>query len=288
MGIMNFLKVDHVNFAYNGTPVLDGVSLNFKKGEILSILGPNGSGKTTLLKLILGLCQPDNGEVNLDGRSVKTLGPRALARNVAYVPQVHRMAFSFSMRDVVMMGRIPHKPFFFKYSKNDEQLAEAAMKRLGILHLKDRPYTDVSGGERQLCLIARALTQGAHTFVMDEPVTGLDYGNQIRLLSIIRDLAKEGYTFIQTTHFPDHALWMGGRVLMLKHGKVVAHGPAESVITRRYLSSLYHLDMDVDQTMCGVRVCIPRAMTPGDSEIPKLPGVPGVPEMPEIKGMPAA
>ena len=260
MGMMAFISVEEVSFAYNGTLVLDTVSLTVKKGEILSILGPNGSGKTTLLKLMLGLYRPRSGDVILDGQPVKNLTARTLARSIAYVPQVHRMAFSFRMLDVVMMGRIPHKPFFFRYSNDDKHLAESAMERLGIFHLKDRPYTAVSGGERQLCLIARALTQGAHTFVMDEPVGGLDYGNQVRLLAIIRGLSEEGYTFIQSTHFPDHALWMAGRVLMLKKGKVVAEGPAEDALNGASLSDLYHLGMDVSKTACGLRVCVPDAM----------------------------
>ena len=260
---MTVIFVDQVSFAYNGKTVLDRVSLSVSSGDVLSILGPNGSGKTTLLKLILGLYEPREGRVMLHGEPVTGLPARTLARGIAYVPQVHRMAFAFRMIDVVMMGRIPHKPFFFRFSKEDGQTAEEAMDRLGIAHLKDRPYTGVSGGERQLCLIARALAQGATIFVMDEPVSGLDYGNQMRLLMTIRDLADDGYTFIQTTHFPDHALWMEGSVLMLKRGAVVAHGPAESTLTRSSLSDLYHLDMEVDETRCGVRVCIPGAMMPG-------------------------
>jgi iron complex transport system ATP-binding protein len=260
MGMMPIISVDQVSFAYNGTNVVDNVSLSMKKGGILSILGPNGSGKTTLLKLILGLNRPDSGTVVMNGCNVANMPTRTLARHIAYVPQVHRMAFSFRMLDVVMMGRIPHKPFFFRYSNHDERLAENAMDRLGIAHLKDRPYTAVSGGERQLCMIARALTQEAHTFVMDEPVSGLDYGNQVRLLTIIRSLATEGYTFIQTTHFPDHALWMAGKVLMLDKGRVVAFGPADQAITPAALSALYHLDMDIARTVCGMRVCLPNAV----------------------------
>ena len=259
--MMAFISVNQVSFAYNGKSVLDQVSVAIPKGEILWVLGPNGSGKTTLLKLILGFYRPDAGTVLVNGCPVLNLPSRILARDIAYVPQVHHMAFSFRMLDVVMMGRIPHKPFFFRYSKEDEHLAESAMARLGIVHLKNRPYTAVSGGERQLCLIARALTQGARTFVMDEPVSGLDYGNQIRLLTIIQSLAQEGYTFIQTTHFPDHALWMDGQVLMLKNGKVVREGSAENAITRTSLSDLYHLDMDVTQTRSGIRVCVPDALT---------------------------
>ncbi|MFA6011880.1 MAG: ABC transporter ATP-binding protein [Desulfobacteraceae bacterium] len=257
---MTLITVDRVSFSYNGTTVLHDVSLSVGKGDILSVLGPNGSGKTTLLKLILGLNKPLKGDVLLERHPVKSLQPRILAQRIAYVPQIHHMAFSFRMLDVVMMGRIPHKPFFFRYGKDDKHLAESAMDRLNILHLKDRPYTAVSGGERQLCLIARALAQGARTLVMDEPVGGLDYGNQIRLLSIVRELAREGYTFIQSTHFPDHALWMAGRVLMLNKGRVVAEGMAEKAVTSESLSELYRVPMDVTQTMCGVTVCVPEEM----------------------------
>jgi iron complex transport system ATP-binding protein len=260
MELMTLVTVDQVSFSYNGTTVLDDVSLSVGSGDILSVLGPNGSGKTTLLKLILGLYKPGKGRVSLEGRPVKSLLSKDLARSIAYVPQVHRIAFAFRMLDVVMMGRIPHKPFFFRYSKNDEHLAELSMERLGILHLKDRPYTAVSGGERQLCLIARALAQGARVFVMDEPVGGLDYGNQIRLLSIIRDLSKEGYTFIQSTHFPDHALWMAGRVMMLNKGRVVAEGKSEEAVTSEALSALYRVPMDVTRTTCGLAVCVPKEM----------------------------
>lgn len=260
--MMSYFSVRDVGFAYNGKPVLHRVSFSLKEGEILSILGPNGSGKTTLLKLLLGFFPPDHGDVMVKGRQVSTLTSREIARRIAYVPQVHRMAFAFRMLDVVMMGRIPHKPFFFRYSKEDVLLAEAAMDRLHIRHLKNRPYTDVSGGERQLCLIARSLTQGARTFVMDEPVSGLDYGNQMRLLLTIRELADQGFTFVQTTHFPDHALWMSGQVLMLKNGKVVGRGDAARTVTREALTRLYHMDMDVTKTRSGIRVCVPKAMTP--------------------------
>lgn len=266
MEMMTLVTVDRVSFSYNGTKVLDDVSLAAGKGCIVSVLGPNGSGKTTLLKLILGLFTPLQGDVFLEGRPVKSLSARTRARRIAYVPQVHRMAFAFRMLDVVMMGRIPHKPFFFRYGKDDEHLAESAMDRLNILHLRDRPYTAVSGGERQLCLIARALTQGARVFVMDEPVSGLDYGNQIRLLSIIRDLSKDGYTFIQSTHFPDHALWMAGRVLMLKKGRVAGEGKAEETVTSEALSELYQAPMDVTRTMCGMTVCVPEELRRSNGE----------------------
>jgi iron complex transport system ATP-binding protein len=257
---MRLIAVNDVTFAYAHKPVLQKVSVAFAAGEVVSLLGPNGSGKTTLLKIVLGFFSPQSGEVLLEGRPVGTIAPRQLARRIAYVPQVHRIAFGYRVLDVVLMGRMPHKPFFFRYDAADEQAALKALERLGIAHLKERPYSEVSGGERQLVLIARALAQGADIFVMDEPVNGLDYGNQIRLLARIADLAAGGYTFIKTTHFPDHALWVSDRVVMLKEGRVVADGPTEAIVNPANLYTLYNTPVDVVELNGGARICVPQAL----------------------------
>ena len=257
---MSMITVDRVTFGYDGQPVLEDVRLAIAPGEIVALLGPNGSGKTTLLKILLGLYLPHRGDVFLDGRPVRERSARRLARRIAYVPQVHRAAFGYRVLDIVMMGRLPHKPFFFRYGRADERIAMEALNRLDIDHLHDRTYTELSGGERQLVLIARALTQGADIFVMDEPVNGLDYGNQIRLLHRIADLADSGYTFIKTTHFPDHALWVSDRVVMLKAGRVVADGPTAATITRTNLYKLYHIPVDVMALPQGGLMCVPEAL----------------------------
>ena len=262
---MALIAVDHVTFGYGRRPVLDDVSLNFAPGEVVSLLGPNGSGKTTLLKLILGIHAPQRGQVLLEGRPVREIPARRLARRIAYVPQIHRTSFGYRVLDVVMMGRIPRKPFFFRYDENDERAARQALERLAIGHLENRPYTAVSGGERQLILIARALVQGADIFVMDEPVNGLDYGNQVRLLSRIADFARDGYTFIKTTHFPDHALWISDRAIMLRQGRVVADGPSSAAITREKLHRLYNIPVDVFELNGGHRICVPEALRRTDS-----------------------
>ena len=254
------IAVQNVTFGYLHQPVLQNISVSFQAGEVVSLLGPNGSGKTTLLKIVLGLFPPQSGEVLLEGRPVRAMAPKQLARRIAYVPQFHRIAFGYRVLDVVLMGRLPHKPFFFRYGAQDEQAAVKALERLGIEHLKDRPYTEVSGGERQLVLIARALAQGADIFVMDEPVNGLDYGNQIRLLARIADLSRSGYTFIKTTHFPDHALWVSDRVVMLKEGGVVADGPAAETINKANLYQLYNTRVDVVGLNGGGRICVPHAL----------------------------
>ena len=257
---MSFICMDHVTYGYGDTPVLNDISLSLGKGEVVSLLGPNGSGKTTLLKVLLGLCRPQNGEVRLEGCPVRNINAKALARRIAYVPQTHKISFAYRVIDVVLMGRMPHKPFFFRYSKQDEIKAVNALEQLSIAHLKDRPYTEVSGGERQMTLIARALAQGADILVMDEPVTGLDYGNQIRLLAQIAALADEGYTFIKTTHFPEHAVWISDRVVMLKKGTILANGEASQVVNEENLYLLYNTDIGMADLDEGLRVCVPRSM----------------------------
>lgn len=258
--------VEDVSFGYSKKPVLENVSVRFGKGEIVSILGPNGSGKTTLLKLLLGLCRPAAGRVLLEGVAVSEISPKQLARRIAYVPQDHRSAFSYRVLDMVLMGRAPHKSFFYRTTADDDEAALTALERLSIAHLKDRPYTELSGGERQLTLIARALAQGADIFVMDEPVNGLDYGNQLRLLDRIAQLAGDGYTFIKTTHFPDHALRISDRVVMLKEGRIVADGPTREAVSRENLFRLYNTDVDVVGINDGRRFCVPRKISPSGVE----------------------
>lgn len=257
---MEKVRVRNVEFGYNGVKVLRNVSLRIDTGHVVSLLGPNGSGKTTLLKVLLGLYRPERGEVSLEGRPMREMTPRELARKIAYVPQTHNMSFAYSVMDVVLMGRAPYMSFFSRYSREDKEIALHALERLSITNLKDRVYTELSGGERQLVLIGRALTQGADTLVMDEPLNGLDYGNQIRLLECIAGLAQEGYTFIKTTHFPDHALWVSSRVVLLRRGEIVADGPTDSVVNEMSISDLYKRDIAILDVGNGVRTCLPRSL----------------------------
>ncbi len=254
---INHINATGIQFAYSERPVIKDISFSIKKGEIVTILGSNGSGKSTLIKLLLGLLKPDAGIVKLDGRDISEINPRHIAKEIAYVPQIHNSAFPYSVMEVVLMGRIPHKNFFFKYSGNDYIQANDAMERLSISHLADRPYTNISGGERQLALIARAIAQGAHTFIMDEPAAGLDYGNQMRLLEEIIKLSDEGYTFIKSTHSPEHALWIADRVIMIKDGRIFADGKSSEIITGVNLHSLYKIRVNVEKINGSLRACIP-------------------------------
>ncbi|MBU0910113.1 MAG: ABC transporter ATP-binding protein [Proteobacteria bacterium] len=252
----NLLEVKRAGFAYRGQEVLNDVSLAFQRGEVVTFLGPNGSGKTTLLKIMLGILQPKTGTVLFEGRALKTIPRRDFARQVAYVPQIHRESFAYKVEEVVLMGRMPYQSFFSAYSRKDRDIAAASMDRLDILDLRDRPYTEISGGERQLTLIARALAQGAGVFIMDEPVNGLDYGNQMRLLSGIKGLAAEGLTFIITTHFPDHALMTADRAILFKDGAVIADGPPAQTITREAIFALYRIDVNVVSMNDSGKVCM--------------------------------
>ncbi|MDD2467983.1 MAG: ABC transporter ATP-binding protein [Desulfobulbus sp.] len=249
-----------LRFAYRERIILDDISLDFQAGEVVSLLGPNGSGKTTLLKTLLGLLKPQSGMIYFEGRLLQSYSRSALAKRIAYVPQVHREAFAYSVEDVVLMGRMPYHGLFSTYSQEDRKIATAAMARLDILKLKDRAYTEISGGERQLTMIARSIAQGAGVFIMDEPVNGLDYGNQMRLLADINGLAKDGLTFIMTTHFPDHALMTADRVILFNSGTVIADGRPEDVITRDSLRDLYRIEVNVAAipgTNGTGRICVP-------------------------------
>ena len=239
---MAMIEVEQLSFSYPRRRVIDALTLSIDEGGVVALLGPNGSGKTTLLKLILGLLRPAQGTIRLKGRHIRDISSVELARRLAYVPQMHREAFGYRVADVVLMGRMPHTSFFGGYGKEDRRVVREALERLSIGHLAERPYTEVSGGERQLTLIARALAQGATTFIMDEPTNGLDYGNQGRLLERIGCLAREGYTFLFTTHHPDHALAVADRVVMMLGGVIIRDGPPRETVTPTTLEELYGID----------------------------------------------
>lgn len=238
---MKLFEADSLSFTYRHTPVIDGLNLSIDEGGVVALLGPNASGKTTLLKLLLGLLKPAHGSIRLRDKEIESIPRREMARQLAYVPQVHREAFGYQVFDVVLMGRMPHSSFFSSYGAKDERIVSDAIAKLGISHLARRPYTEISGGERQLTLIARALAQGVRVFVMDEPTNGLDYGNQVRLLERVGRLADEGYTFVFTSHHPEHALAIADRVVMMQRGAIIQDGAPLTTVTPEKLAELYDL-----------------------------------------------
>lgn len=215
------------------------IALELRAGEVLALLGPNGHGKTTLLKTLLGLLPPQGGTLSLEGRPLAALSLAERARLMGYVPQAHAGTFAFSVFEVVLMGRSAHGGVFGKPSARDREVAQAMIARLGITALAQRPYTQISGGERQLVLIARALAQEPRFVILDEPTASLDFGNQGKVMAEIGRLAEEGLGVLFTTHDPNQALRHAGRAMLLRDGEAIATGATAELLTPERLEALY-------------------------------------------------
>ncbi|HQR53447.1 MAG TPA: ABC transporter ATP-binding protein [Burkholderiales bacterium] len=239
------LRAEALAYGYPGRIVGNDVEVALAAGEVVCVLGPNGGGKTTLFRTLLGLLPVQNGHIALGGRPLQDWSRRNLARVVGYVPQAHAANFAFSVREIVLMGRTAHIGAFAAPSHRDREAADAALATLGIAHLGDRAYTEVSGGERQLALIARALAQEAELLLLDEPTASLDFGNQLRVLDQLRALAERGIGVLFSTHDPDHAFLCAERVVMLRDGRILATGRPAEVITRDNLQRLYGVDVEI-------------------------------------------
>ena len=256
------LSAEGLSFAYpGGPPLLDGVSFELSAGEPLTLLGPNGTGKTTLLRCVLGLERLAAGRIRVQGRDLAGLRPAETARVMAYVPQDTATVFPFLVADVVMMGRSAHLGFMASPTAADRRAVGEAMAELEIAHLAERRFHELSGGERQLVLIARALAQGSAILVMDEPCAALDLGNQVRLVRIVRRLARKGYGILLTTHLPDHAFAIGGRAALLKDGRLSGPAPAETLLDPARLAELYGTPVEVVRVpggrASGQVLCVP-------------------------------
>ncbi len=258
---MQPISVENLSFAYKpGKTILENISFSIRSGCITSVLGPNGSGKTTLLKLLLGLNQPTSGTIRIFDRNITDMSFSERARRLAYVPQQHKAVFSYKVADIAAMGRLPHSGIFCQITAADEKIARENLEKMGILHLAECSYTEISGGEQQLVLIARALSQGADILILDEPVAGLDYGNQLLLLKHLRNLAGSGITCIKTTHYPEHALWTSDDSIFLKNGRIAACGNSNQIIDSEMLQSIYGTRINVIETNTGahkMRTCVP-------------------------------
>jgi iron complex transport system ATP-binding protein len=224
---------------YRDRLVGTGLDVALDEGEVLALLGPNGGGKTTLLKTLLGLLPPLGGEVRFGEHALAATSIRERARLLAYVPQSHVATFAFPVETVVLMGRTAHGNLFSRPTARDRAVAASALDRFGIAHLSARPYTMISGGERQLVLLARALAQEPRFIVLDEPTASLDFGNQGKVMREIRALAASGHGVLFTTHDPNQALRLADRAFLLRAGARVTDGPVSSVLTKQNLEALY-------------------------------------------------
>lgn len=240
------LEARAIYFLRADRTVLTGADICVSSGEIVALLGANGAGKSTLFRVMLGLEKMTRGDVLLDGASIATLSQREVARRVAYVPQAHVAPFPYLARDVIMMGRLPATGLFAAPTAQDEAVVSEILARLKITSLAARPYTEISGGERQLVLIARALAQGAQILVMDEPLTGLDYGYQFKALRLFSQLAAAGCGILFSTHHPEHASKIASRVAVLADGKIIADDEPMKIITPKMIELIYGVHVDAD------------------------------------------
>ena len=252
------MHVKDLRFAYGDHEVLGGISFDTEYGQFISVLGPNGVGKSTLFRCLLGLSTPTGGEVTVDGEKISHLSPAQLARKMAYIPQSHHPLFNFSVLDMVLMGTTSQLGRFAAPGKTQEKMALAALERMGIMHLKDRGCSHISGGERQLVLIARAIAQQAKILVMDEPSANLDFGNKLRVMKTVKGLTEDGYTIIQSTHDPEQAYLYSDKILALHGGRVLSWGTPQEVMTESLISTLYGVDVEVCSMHDDrIRVCVP-------------------------------
>ena len=255
------IQVRDVEFSYGKQEVLKGISFCMEKGEFVCVLGANGCGKTTLLKSILAFLTPQHGQVLLYGKDIHQMDERERARKIAYIPQYHTPPFPFTVRDVVLMGRTPHLRRICRPTEKDCRIADESMERLGIAHYANKSYTALSGGQRQMVVIARALAQQPDLLIMDEPTASLDFGNQYLVLAQVKKLAREGMGVLMVTHNPDHAFYCADRIIAMEDGKILSMGDAGKVINEAVMKAVYHMPVKVRSVSLGegldATICIP-------------------------------
>ncbi len=263
------LQAADVRFAYDGAPVINGVSLTVPAGRIVGILGPNGSGKTTLLKLLAGTLSPGAGEVTLEGRSLRAFSRRAVAQRLAVVSQDTQLAFDYSVLEVVLMGRYPHLGALEIEGPEDLAIARRALAATGTEAFERRLFTTLSGGERQRVVIASALAQIARAktedgrqkteevLLLDEPTAALDLGYQLEVAALVRELNEQrGLTLAISTHDLAFASAVCHDIVLLREGRVIAAGPAAHVLTVSNIRALYDVEAAVHRDEVSGRVVV--------------------------------
>lgn len=245
----NLLRFENITFGYPsaGKPVLQDFNLEIGAGTVTAILGPNGAGKTTLLHLILGWLLPQRGQILLAGKSLKSHTRREIGRWMGLVPQTERIPFDYSLLEFTLFGRTPHLGPLEMPGAPDIQIARSALEQVGLGAMWHRSVTSLSGGERQLVLIARALAQQPRLLLLDEPTSHLDLGNKRRLLDLLRTLTRQGVTILLTTHEPDVAAAVATHGVLMRAGQVLQNGPLDEIFTADSLSAVYNTPVEVHQ-----------------------------------------
>ena len=251
------LRARALSIGYGQRVVAAGIELAVDRGEVLCLLGPNGAGKTTLFRTLLGLIPPLGGDVRLGDRGLAEMSRADIAREMAYVPQAQVMEFAYTVLELVLMGRTAHLGPFASPGPVDQERARAALADLGILDLASAEANRISGGQRQLCLVARALAQDAALLVMDEPTASLDLGNRLLVLDRVRHLRERGYGVVFSTHDPDQARELATRVAIIAEGRMAAYGAPDEILTAATLSAVYRIPLTVERTDSGRFVVAP-------------------------------
>jgi len=251
------LEVKNLSFGFPGRIVGRGVSFTLAEGEAMCVLGPNGGGKTTLFRTILGLLAPHAGEIVFEGKNLSSLSRPEIARRIGYVPQGHAAYFAYSVKEMVLMGRTAHLGAFAAPGRHDHEVADRSLEALGIAHLAAKPITEVSGGERQLAMVARALAQEPRLLVMDEPTASLDFGNQVRVLERIQNLKEKNIAILFSSHDPDHAFLGAQKAMLLGEGRALESGAPRDVIRPDSLQRLYGVPVQVVRLDGGRQACLP-------------------------------
>ncbi len=238
---------EYLSFQYKKEkPLFHDLSFTLEKGEILAILGPNGAGKSTLLKCLLGFIKANEGTVSIDGIPADDMNRALFFQKIGYVPQARNNAFAYTVFETVLLGRSAYLGMFHQPTKKDEQYAFSALEKTGIVHLKDAITSQLSGGELQLVLIARALCSQPELLILDEPETGLDFKNQMKILALLQQFAKDGMTIIFNTHDPSHALQIAQNALFLLPDASHLYGQTKQIITETTLEKAYGLPVRIE------------------------------------------
>lgn len=263
------IEIERLSFSYGTRPILKEVAFSAGAGELIALLGPNGAGKSTLMRCLLGFLKDYTGAIHLDGRNIRAMSRAELAKSIAYIPQSAPAVFNYTVLDTVLMGVTGSVGVLGAPGPEHERRAMELLNGLGVGELAQRGCGTLSGGERQLVLLARALIQNVRILVMDEPTANLDYGNQNRVMEHVSELTARGYIVLFSTHDPNQALLYASRALTLFDGRILTDGAPERALSKETLRTLYgieirrHLICDADG---GMIICMPKK-TPFKSDL---------------------
>lgn len=243
------INVENLSYSYKEMQALKDVSFSVDKGAVCGLFGPNGSGKTTLFKCMSALLQFDTGRITVGGLDVSSSRQAKIARTIAYVPQEHKISFPFTVLEVVLMGRTPYLTSVFGPSRDDLLMAEKVLDEVGITHLASRPCNTLSGGQRQLVYIARAIAQDTPVIFLDEPTSALDFDNQILVWKIMKKVADTGVTVVVCSHDPNHIMWYTSQVVVLLNGEIAADGHPDKVFNTTLLERIYQNRCSIENSL---------------------------------------